>query len=204
MYAPGGPIGTSVDLNNVKAGDIIGFSGRGWQSIAINLGTYGLPFWSLSHVGIMGRSHEGDLLLFESTTLEDDWPCAITGRPINGTQAHTLAFVLSRYAGRAWHYPLHRPLYDAENGRLTRFLLSTIGLPYDGMGALRATGVGISWIESLFQPQDLSEIFCSEWVAAAYSHLGLCPDDNVSRWNPNRLCRRLRRRGIVLKPRRIK
>ena len=189
--------------SDVKAGDIIGFSGRGWLSTAINLATYGIPFWSLSHVGIMGRSRRGDLLLFESTTL-GDWPCAITGYVIDGTQAHTLAFILSRYEGRAYHYPLHRPLYKAESRRLTEFLLSTIGTPYDKMGALRAAGVGVSWIESLFRSQDLSSIFCSEWVAAAYSHLGLHPDDNVSRWNPNRLCRRLRRRGILLSPQRIK
>ena len=37
-----------------KAGDIIGFSGDSWLSVGINLATYGIPFWSLSHVGILG------------------------------------------------------------------------------------------------------------------------------------------------------
>ena len=58
-----------------KAGDIIGFSGDSWMSAGINMATYGIPFWSLSHVGIVGE-HDGELLLFESTEL-NKLPCAI-------------------------------------------------------------------------------------------------------------------------------
>ncbi|MHB8107843.1 MAG: hypothetical protein ACYDH4_10520, partial [Candidatus Cryosericum sp.] len=144
------------------------------------------------------------LLLFESTTLDGDLPCEITGQAISGTQAHRLEDVLARYDGKAWLYPLYRPLYDDEDARLTRFLMSTVGLPYDLLGALRSAGVGLSWAESLFRPQDLTTIYCSEWLAAADAEVGLHVTDNVSRWSPNRYSRHLRRHHILCKPLRIK
>jgi len=188
----------------VKAGDIIGFSGRSWISAAVNVATYGIPLWSISHVGILANCPDGELRLFESTTLDGEIPCEITGKPICGTQAHGLAFILNQYKGAAYHYPLYRPLYANEDDRLTEFLIDTIGVPYDAMGAFRSAGVGLSWIESLFRGQSLTSIFCSEWVAAAYAVTGLHPTDNVSRWNPNRLCRHLRGHDILCKPRRLK
>ena len=188
----------------VKAGDVVGFSGRSWISAGINLATYGLPLWGISHVGIMANSPDGKLRIFESTSLDGDIPCEITGKVICGTQAHSLDFILQHYQGRAWHYPLYRPLYPTEDERLTEFLIDTLGTPYDAMGAFRSAGVGLSWIESLFHPSNLHTIFCSEWVAAAYAVTGLHATDNVSRWNPNRLCRNLRWHGILCKPRRLK
>jgi hypothetical protein len=188
----------------LKAGDIIGFSGRSWISAAINIATYGIPLWGISHVGVLANCPDGKLRLFESTTLDGDIPCEITGKPICGTQAHALDFILGHYDGKAYHYPLYRPLYPNEDERLTEFLIDTIGVPYDAMGAFRSAGVGLSWTESLFREQDLTSIFCSEWVAAAYATVGLFATDNVSRWNPNRLVRRLRRAGTLLRPRRLK
>jgi len=188
----------------IKAGDIIGFSGRSWISAAVNIATYGIPLWGISHVGIMAHAADGRLLIFESTSLDGNIPCEITGKPICGTQAHSLDFILGHYDGKAYHYPLYRALYPSENERLTAFLIGTIGVPYDMTGAFRSAGVGLSWIESLFRRQDLTSIFCSEWVAAAYAVTGLHPTDNVSRWNPNRLCRHLRGRNILCKPRRLK
>ncbi len=188
----------------IEAGDIIGFSGRSWLSAGINIATYGIPLWGISHVGVMAHATDGRLLIFESTSLDGDIPCEITGKPICGTQAHVLDFILGHYRGKAWHYPLYRPLYVNEDERLTEFLMDTIGVPYDMMGAFRSAGVGLSWIESLFREQNLASIFCSEWVAAAYAVTGLHPTDNVSRWNPNRLCRHLRGHNILCKPRRLK
>lgn len=186
-----------------KAGDIIGFSGRSWISAGINIATYGIPLWGISHVGLLGNAPDGRLLIFESTSLEN-LPCEIKHENFTGTQAHLLDDILRVYDGKAYHYPLYRPLYPNEDERLTAFLMETIHIPYDAMGALRSAGVGLSFVESLFREQDLASIFCSELVAAAYACVGLWATDNVSRWNPNRLVRHLRRAGILLKPRRIK
>jgi hypothetical protein len=193
------PLRDPVDL---QPGDIIGFSGNGWPSVLINLASYGIPWWSLSHVGIMGE-HEGKLLLFESTTLNDD-SCEVTGQLHKGSQAHSLAKKLATYKGKIWHYPLYRRLFDHERERLNAFLAATIGLPYDAIGAFRAGGLGFSWIESKLREADLHSLFCSEWCAAAHAEIGLFPTDNGSRWNPNLFCRTQRRMGILKKPRRLK
>jgi hypothetical protein len=192
-----------VNPNDLKAGDVIGFSGNSWISALINVGTYGIPFWGISHVGVMAHAADGRLLLFESTTLEN-MPCEISGECFNGTQAHDLTKILQAYAGKVWHYPLYRPLYEHEDRRLTEFLMATIHTPYDAMGAFRAAGVGLSFVESLFREQDLHMIFCSEWVAAAYADLGLMPTVSAARWNPNHLCRMLQYKELVFKPRRLR
>ncbi|REJ65646.1 MAG: hypothetical protein DWQ31_17045 [Planctomycetota bacterium] len=186
----------------IKAGDLIGSSGHHLLGAAINLATYGIPFWGLSHVGIIGE-HNGELLLFEATTLSD-LPCVIQGKPVDGTQAHRLGARLESYRGKVWHYPLYRPLYAFEQERLSTFLVSHIGVDYDAIGAFRAGGVGWSWIESKLYRQNLSSLFCSELCAAAHAHIGVFRTDHASRWSPNRLCRTERRRGILLKPWRLK
>lgn len=187
---------------DLKPGDIIGFSGYGWISVGINLVTYGIPFWSLSHLGIVGE-HNGKLLLYESTTL-CDIPCAITGKTVRGVQAQELDSRLARYRGKIYHYPLYRELYENERRRLTEFLNSQLGRPYDDVGAFRAGGLGYSWLESKLRGESLSALFCSELCAAAHSRVGVFPTDNASRWNPNRFVRAERNREILYKPRRMK
>lgn len=190
------------DRNVIQAGDILGFSGDSWVSTFITLVTYGIPGWSLSHVGIVGEYHD-QLLLFESTTL-DGSPCFIRGQTFAGTQAHRIDRAVADYPGKVWHYPLYRELYKAEKRRLNRFLLDGVGIPYDEVGAFRAGGIGFSWFESLFREQDLNSIFCSEWAAAAHAHIGIHPTDNASKWSPNSFVRSERRAGVLLRPRRLK
>lgn len=189
--------------DELKAGDIIGFSGHCWIGILVNIATYGIPFWGISHIGIMGHADDGRLMLFESTQL-DDLPCEITGEVFWGTQAHQLEHVVNIYKGKVWHYPLYRSLYPNEDSRLTEFLMGTLHTPYDQLGAIRTAGVGLSWIESLLHRDNLNSIFCSEWCAAAHATLGILRTDNVSRWSPNRLVRVERREKILRKPRRLK
>ena len=86
----------------IKAGDIVGFSGRSWISAGINIATYGIPLWDISHVGIMAHAPDGRLLIFESTSLEN-LPCEISHENFTGTQAHLLDDILRVYEGKAWH-----------------------------------------------------------------------------------------------------
>lgn len=185
-----------------KPGDLIGFSGEALTSVLINLGSYGIPFWDLSHIGIMGE-YRGKLLLFESNVVDPE-PCEITGKFFAGTQAHTLESRLKDYSGKVWHYPLKSPLYDFEVKRLNNFLADTVGIPYDQIGAFRSGGFGWSLFESFLHEEDLSHVFCSEWCAAAHAQIGRFNTDNFSRWSPNRLARTMRRQGILAKPRRLK
>lgn len=188
---------------DVKPGDIIGFSGRSWISAGINVATYGIPLYGISHVGIIGRARS-KTLIFESTELPGGEPCEITGESICGTQAHSLDFILGEYAGAAWHYPLYRALYRHEDIRLTAFLLDTIGREYDAPGAIRAGGKLFSAIEFLFRTQDMVSLFCSEWVAAAHADVGILQTANISGWSPNYLTRYERKLGVLRKPLRLK
>ena len=186
----------------LKPGDIIAYSGKSFPSFVVNLCSYGIPWLHASHVGIIGE-YKSELLIFESTTLSNV-PCVIQGRPFKGTQAVRLKDRLATYNGRVYHYPLYRPLFDAENKRLTEFLTAHIGIAYDLVGALRSGGAALSWFESWLRKEDLGLIFCSELCAAAHRNIGMLRTDNVSRWNPNRFIRYERRENILVKPWRLK
>ena len=75
----------------------------------------------------------------------------------------------------------------SEDERLTDFLMATIHVPYDKLGAFRSAGVGLSWIESLLHRDNLNSIFCSEWWLPAYACIGFGRRTMCARWNPNRL-----------------
>jgi hypothetical protein len=193
----------SLRSNEMQPGDIIGFSGANRVSDFINVVTYGIPRWSLSHIGIVGE-YKDERVLFESTTLDPD-PCLVRGERFNGAQAHSIDSRIAHYEGRIWHYPLYRSLYPAERQRLNEFLNRTIGTPYDKVGAFRAGGIGFSWLESKLHPvMSLNAMFCSEWCAAAHTDIGLFRTDDVGRWSPNLFVRAERRQRILLSPVRMK
>ena len=106
---------------------------------------------------------------------------------------------LAAYKGRAWLYPLYRPLFDAEQQKLNAFLRYYIGTKYDSIGAIRSGGKFFSWFESLLHEENLESIFCSELCMAVQEHIGLIETNNVSRWNPNRLIKHERKTGIITK-----
>ncbi len=186
----------------MKPGDLIAFSGDSFVSDVINIGTYGIPRWSASHVGIMSNAN-GRLLMFEATTLEG-LPCEILHKKFDGCQAHVLEDVLATYKGKAWAYPLYRPLYASEEQRLTEFLMGMVGTPYSEVAAFRSAGLGFSWLESVLRPRDMRHIFCSELDAAAYSDIGLMPVSDPQRWSPNHLVRYLRSKNVLLRSVRLK
>jgi hypothetical protein len=195
-------LGSKESVMNIKTGDIISFSGFGRKSVIVNLVTYGLPYWSASHVGIIGE-YKGTQLLFESTTLSNI-PCQIQGHSYKGVQAVLLGDRVKSYNGRCSHYGIYRPLFGFEEERLNKFLISKIGVPYDMVGGMRSAGAGVSWIESKLRGEDLSLIFCSELVAAAHNLIGLLRTENASRWNPNKLIRHERHTRTLRRPRRLK
>jgi hypothetical protein len=185
----------------MKPGDLIGFSGYDLSGLVINLGTFGIPFYNISHIGIIAE-HHNKLMLFESTTL-CELPCLIQGEPVSGAQAHCITSRIDNYNGRTWHYPLSQGLTCDQSYNLTEYLLKDIGKEYDMLGAIRSGGWLFSSIENWFRGQDLNNLFCSEWVASAHHHIDLFRTRSSSRWNPNSYVRETYRRGITNKPRLI-
>ncbi len=184
-----------------KNGDLIAFSGFGRASVVVNLVTYGIPYWHASHVGIIG-TYKGEQLLFESTSLSNI-PCVIQDKSFRGVQAVRLQDRLDTYYGRVWHYPIYRRLFGVESERLNDFLIDKVGIDYDLVGGMRSTGVGLSWVESRLRGEDLSSLFCSEYISAAHRCIGLLRTDNASSWSPNKLIRHERRDKTLSRPRRI-
>ncbi len=174
-----------------KPGDILAFSGASFQSDIINIGTYGVPRWSISHVGIVaGEYYDSDKFFIEALRL---------GVTISDTKR-----VIREYNGRVWVYPLYRELYKHEKKKLSESLLASVGIEYDKLGAGRSAGFLFASIQALFRGQDLSTFFCSELIANKLSEIGIHPVTNASKWNPNRLVRDLRRDRVVCKPIRLK
>uniref|UniRef100_A0A6M3KW56 Peptidase n=1 Tax=viral metagenome TaxID=1070528 RepID=A0A6M3KW56_9ZZZZ len=209
-----------VVMMGIKAGDILGFSGNGWLSFGINLLTYGIPYYNISHVGIVAdvddedfpglnkkpgfwTRHPTGLFLFESLVFPDP-PCLflLTGAP--GVRASNIDESINRSRGRVWHYPCRHNLRPLHSRRLTRFLVDQLGKGYDKIGAFRAAGVGFSWLESLLRKEDLSSLFCSELCAAAYKHIWVMDTDHASKWSPNSFIRYCRKENILLEPKRLK
>lgn len=180
-------------LDSAKPGDVIGFSGHHWASAGINLCTFGLPFWGLSHVGIVAKTNDErrGLFLFDSNHGD-------------GVRCQPLEASVDVYHGKAWIYRLARPLYLHECARLSSHADSCLGLPYDSPGALRSGGLIWAAIQGACRGECLASFFCSEFVAEQLSYVGIFNTTNASRWSPNHLIRTLRRLGIVQKPERLK
>jgi len=184
-----------------KPGDVIGFSGDGGLSFTVNILSYGIPWYSISHLGILGE-HDGELLLFESTTLSNI-SCKIQNKTVEGVQAVRLEDRVEHYDGKVFHYPLVDPLTDDENQQLYDFLHEQIGKPYDLIGALRAGGSLWAWFESHLREADLNFLFCSELVASSLHKVDRLETHNVSSWSPNKLIRHGLKKKILQKARRL-
>lgn len=186
----------------MKPGDLIGFSSYDLSGFVINLGSVGIPFFGISHIGIVAP-YEGQNRLFESTTL-CKLPCLHQKKPVSGAQVHDINRRISDYNGKVYHIPLIRELNPLETVKLRAYLMKDVGKPYDMLGAGFSGGYLFQKIRRFLRPQDLNNLFCSEWCAAAHNHVNRFYTGNASRWNPNALYREERKRGIVAKRRRIK
>ena len=98
-----------VNPNDLKAGDVIGFSGQSWIS-----------FFPHQHrhlrdsvLGHQSCGHHGPCPRRSAPVVESRrWrTCRVIGGDVfNGTTAHSLEKIIERYKGKVWHYPLCRPL----------------------------------------------------------------------------------------------
>ncbi len=186
----------------MKSGDLIGFSGYDLSGIGINIGSGGWPFYGISHIGIVAR-YQGVLRLFESTTL-CKLPCLHQGKSVSGAQVHDWNRRVKNYNGKVYCIQLKKRLTEKQSKSLTTYLLNDVGKPYDMIGAGISGGWFLRKIKAVLRPQDLNNLFCSEWCAAALDDIDVFHTGNASTWNPNSLYRESRRRGVCLKKERIK
>jgi hypothetical protein len=185
----------SNDESDFQPGDLLLFAGRGFESRFIAAVTCSpaqlLAGQWFSHVGICARDPHGRVLLWESTTL-CDLPCEITGRHARGVQAHLPSDRLAHYDGAVWRLRLaeRETLCEAESLRLTDFVLSEIGRPYDYEGAMISATWRLRFCRRLYPTLD--KLFCSFYVLAALKDIGKVDKDlNPRAYSPARAAREL-------------
>lgn len=206
-----------MSIIQYKDGDIIGFSGNYFHSDLINIATYGVPRYSLSHVGILARKNKNTKWLVFEANEDVPWQCAVTHKKHDGVQAHSLDLLCKRYKGKIWYYECNIPskiwllrqskkclVAGDVKGSLYEACVEKLGVPYDWAGAKRSGGELWSWLQSIFRQEDTSSFFCSEFVVTMLREFGIFDTDNVSKWSPNGLMRELVREGIYKPALRLK
>jgi len=202
MHTNVNPLHRRLARHTLNDGDVIGFSGKGIVSDAINIGTYGLPRSGLSHVGIVSN-YRGKPYLFESTSLNGEKECSILHKPISGVQAHPLSDILER-PGKVWLYKPAKFPTSLARRRLQLSLLCQLGTPYDYLGAVQSRGLFLKALRFVLRRQEISYLFCSELVALVLTEARIAFFPNASSQSPNSLVRRLVKSGVYSKRQRLK
>lgn len=190
------PLSTRRNIDDAFVpGDLVLFAGQGLESRTIAAVTCSplqlLSGQWFSHIGICALDLRGRVLIFESTTLCDS-PCEILRRTNQGTQAHRPGNRIKNYAGKVWRLRLspREALAEPASQRLSEFLLSEIGKPYDYAGAM-ISGTWRLRFASWFYPT-MDRLFCSYYVMAALKDVGKVDKDlNPRSYHPARVARDL-------------
>ena len=159
----------------LKTGDIVLFSGKGGISAGIKWAT--LSRWS--HVGMVVVLPEYDFVtVWESTTLSNlvDLDTQV---PRKGVQLVPLSARINSYPGEIAVRQLNgATLDDGDVGKLMDLRRKLSGREYeqDTIELIKAAYDGPLGRNA----EDLSSLFCSELVAAAYQRLGLLGEGKPS------------------------
>lgn len=155
---------------DMDTGDLVLFAGNGGVSFGIRLATRSR--WS--HIGMAVRlTGDSQLLLWEAAPAEE------SGNGMHeGVRLVPLLERIRAYEGQVAvrHLQVHRP--PERRSALHAFREKVKGRPYERsrLELLRSAYEGPFGANS----EELSSIFCSELVAAAYQRMGLLPDDPPS------------------------
>lgn len=172
----------------MKAGDVIAFSGKGDFSEIIKWATRS----SVSHVGIILQSKLliGDKIqdgmfnqIIESTTLNG----------FSGVTISRLSDRLDTYDGEIWWLPIKKDIDEKmDKKNFYDFLIHQNRKQYDMPQAIKSALDALDRVPILgratHNQEDFSRFFCSELVAAALEVAGAIKDINASEVTPIDLC----------------
>ena len=166
--------------SQMKTGDVIAFSGKGFVSNIIKIGTLS----KISHVGMVLTTSFGgardSVAIIESTTLSKQKD-ALAGDSRRGVQIHLLShYVNGGYDGDIYWCPLRMPIKKENEKKMVDWLITQHKneVKYDDDQVMKA-GLDI-WekaakflkLDKLFNPfknePDPKELFCSEMLEYAY------------------------------------
>lgn len=172
----------------MKAGDVIAFSGKGDFSEIIKWATRS----PVSHVGVILQSRlliDGDPQagifnqIIESTSLNG----------FSGVSISRLSDRLDTYEGEIWWLPLRRDIQASmDKKKFYDFLIHQQHVPYDMPQAIKSALDAFDNIpligKSTHNVEDFSRFFCSELVAAGLEEAGAISRINASEVTPIDLC----------------
>ncbi len=165
---------TLDDLERARArtGDLLLFSGRGRDSSVVNA-------WSgrrWTHVGMVVRdSDTGQLYIYHSDACPHRRN-ASDGKYKSGVQLNDLRLYLETYPGSAFHRPLYGETYTSAS--IVPLIRAFHGIVFNQnwVELLRCTqgrGGGIFGSKE----ERVDALFCSQFVAHLYYHMGIIGDD---------------------------
>ena len=164
---------TTYDLyrEQAKTGDVLLFDGKGLVSGLVKFAQ--LSDWS--HVGMVVKSHEMDMLLcWESTTLSKikDVDAGIVK---SGVMIVPLSMHMAKYDGRIAVRQLRTALVDTQRRILMQMRREVRDVPYEQnlFELLKSTYDGPFGKNTA----DLSSIFCSELIAEYFIRIKLLTDE---------------------------
>lgn len=174
--------------SQMKAGDVIAFSGKGNFSEIIKWATRA----SVSHVGVIlqsnlliaGESQPGMFnQIIESTSLNG----------FSGVSISRLSDRLDTYEGEIWWLPLKKPIWEEmDKTKFYNFLIHQERKEYDMPQAVKSALDALDNIPVLGRAtkniEDFSRFFCSELVAAGLESAGAIDHVNASEVTPIDLC----------------
>jgi hypothetical protein len=161
-------------LPRMRTGDLVLYAGKGVFSASIKR----LTRCKWAHVGLVIRDRPADLpQLWEATTLAD-MPDLETGQAFPGVRLVMLEEALTAYSGEVAVRLLDVKRTKKMLADLEAFRQEMLGRPYEKNEAqmIRATRKG----PLRNRVEDLSSVFCSELIAAAYQRMGLLDRSKLS------------------------
>lgn len=154
----------------LSTGDLVLFSGSGIISASIKFFTRS----KYSHIGMVLRLEHDFLAIWESTTLSPIIDLD-TGLPAKGVRVVPLSESIRSARNVVVRRLLEADITPSDIERLMQLRKDFIGKPYEQheRELIKAAYDGPGGRNH----PDLSSIFCSELVAAAYQHIGLIDPD---------------------------
>jgi hypothetical protein len=172
----------------MKAGDIIAFSGKGDFSEIIKWATRS----AVSHVGVILQSQ----LLIDGQPQEGVFNQIIESTSLNGFSGVTISRLSDRldtYDGEIWWLPILKDIHDVmDKKKFYNFLIHQERKEYDMPQAIKSALDALDSVPGLGRAthnrEDFSRFFCSELVAAALEAAGAIASINASEVTPIDLC----------------
>ncbi len=174
------PIDLASAIQLMRAGDVLAFSGNAFGSKLIQFFTKS----PISHVAIVSENGGGKEYVEANNILKK---VGVYRFP---------AEKLEEYNGRVWLLPLSSSAHKRMNKTiLENYLFQQANFAFDTFGSIRSAEVLLPLIPVLrnririVYQEDLSKLFCSEFIAAAFRTSGVIKNINASEVTPADLCR---------------